>query len=168
MTRIEFEAVDRRQWDRTRRRIREMAERARDVSPAWQAVATWFAEANFEQFLSRGARYRDPWPPLAASTTLEKLARGFPLDPLIRTGDLVQDLTSRPFGVEQITPHEMTVGTAIPYAGFHQRGTSRMPRRVLFDAGQIRREQVATTAIANWIIRGEARVGGRTVLRGAR
>ncbi len=167
-TDIRFEAKDRRQFDRARKRLRDMAERARDVSPAWQELLTWFAEQNFEQWLTRGARYGEAWPPLAASTLEGKLRGGYPLDPLIRTGKLVQDLTSRPLGVEHITPHEMTAGTRIRYAGFHQRGTSRMPQRKLFDPAQIRREQAATTAVGSWIISGRARVGGRTVLRGPR
>jgi hypothetical protein len=70
--------------------------------------------------------------------------------------------------VEHVTPHEMTGGTDIRYAGFHQRGTSRMPRRTLFDPAQIRREQAATTAIYQWIVRGKSKVGGRAVLRGGR
>lgn len=167
-TRIEFEAVDRRQWERMRRGFADMRMRAQDLSPAWEALLTWFSEQNFEQFLTRGARYHTVWPPLAASTTEEKMREGWPLDPLIRTGALARDLTSRPLGVEHISPHEVTGGTNIRYAGFHQRGTARMPQRKLFDPGQIRREQAATTAVANWIVKGRAQVGGRAVLRGGR
>lgn len=167
-TRIDIDVKDRRQWDRVRKQLRDMAARAKDVSPAWQALLTWFGEQNFDQFLTRGARYHTVWPPLAASTQAEKLRQNHPLDPLIRTGDLTRSLTSRPLGVEHVTPHEMVGGTDIRYAGFHQRGTSRMPRRALFDPAQIRREQAATTAVANWILKGQARVGGRSVLRGGR
>jgi hypothetical protein len=106
-TRIDIDVKDRRQWDRVRKQLRDMAARAKDVSPAWQALLTWFGEQNFDQFLTRGGRYHTVWPPLAASTQAEKLRQGHPLDPLIRTGALTRSLTSRPLGVEHVTPHEM-------------------------------------------------------------
>lgn len=166
-TRFELNA-DRAKWMRKRAELRRMALRAKDVSPAWDALLTWFSEQNMEQFLTRGARYNSDWPPLAARTVDEKLRKGFPLDPLIRTGRLAVSLTSRPLGHERITAHEVSGGTDVEYAIFHQRGTSRMPQRRLFDARVIRREQAATTAVANWILRGRAQVGGRARVRGAR
>lgn len=165
-TSINFERSSPEHWRRVHRRLRDMAERAQDASPAWQGLITWFAEQNFEQWLSRGARYHSDWPPLAASTREGKLRAGYPLDPLIRTGRLAVSLSVRPMDVEHVTPHEMVAGTRVPYGRFHQRGTSRMPARQLFSPAQIRREKAATTAIANWIIKGEIKVGGRAVLRG--
>jgi hypothetical protein len=153
------------EFDAAKRKLRAIAMRARDVSPAWQALLTWFSEQEFEQFISRGHRFGSGWAPLAESTLADKFKRGFPLDPLIRTGALAQSLTSRPLGVEHITPHEVIGGTDVDYAIFHQRGTKYMPRRKLFDPAQIRREQAATTAVANWIIHGRQEVGGRRVLR---
>lgn len=159
---------DRQAFDRLARQVREMRERAQDVSPAWDALLTWFAEQNFEQWLGRGARYRRPWAPLAPSTVSEKFRAGLPLHPLIRTGKLVNTLVHRPLGVEHMTGSEVTAGTDVKYAKFHQTGTRYMPQRILFSPGQIRKEQAATTAVANWIISGERRVGGRTVMRGGR
>lgn len=159
---------DRHEFDRVKRMIREMRERAEDVSPAWDALLTWFAEQNFEQWLSRGGRYRTTWAPLAPSTKAEKFRKGLPLHPLIRTGKLVNSLAHRPLKIEHMTGSEVTAGTDVPYAHFHQTGTRYMPRRVLFSPAQIRKEQAATTAVANWIIKGERRVGGRDVLRGGR
>lgn len=163
--RIEY---DRAEFARVKRMVREMRERAEDVSPAWDALLTWFAEQNFEQWLGRGARYRQPWAPLAPSTLSEKFRAGLPLHPLIRTGKMVNSLAHRPLAVEHMTGREVTAGTDVDYAKFHQTGTRYMPRRILFSPLQIRREQAATTAVANWIIKGERRVGGRTVMRGGR
>lgn len=164
---LKFE-FDRAQFDKLTRKVRAMQRRAQDVSPAWEALLDWFVEQNQAQFLTRGGRYRDPWPPLAQSTVDQKFRQGWPLDPLIRTGDLVRSLTHRPLAIEHITGREVRAGTDVSYARFHQTGTRRMPQRILFSPVQIRREQAATTAVANWIINGERRVGGRSVLRGGR
>lgn len=161
-------SVDRAQWQRVASQIRAMRDRAADVSPAWNALIDWFAEQNTKQFTSRGARYVTPWPPLSPSTIAEKKRLGYPVAPLVRTTALRTSLTQRPMGVEHITGREMSAGTDVSYAHFHQTGTRRMPRRQLFSAAQIRREAAATTAVANWIISGERRVGGRTALRGGR
>lgn len=153
-----------------KKRIRGMRERSEDLSPAWEALLDWFADQNTQQFLTRGARYRDPWPPLAAATIAEKERLGYPLDPLVRTGRLRESLTRRPLAVELITPSRVSAGTDVDYAKHHQYGAPRanLPRRALFVPGQIRAEQAATSAVANYIIRGEQRVGGRTVMRGQR
>lgn len=159
---------DKRGFELLARRVREMRERSQDVSPAWEALLDWFAEQNQAQWLTRGSRYRKPWAPLAESTVAEKFRKGWPLDPLIRTGDLVQSLTHRPLGVEHITGRSVSAGTDVSYAKFHQTGTRRMPQRLLFSPSQIRKEEAATSAVANWIVKGERRVGGRTVMRGGR
>lgn len=150
-------------------RIRGMRERAEDLSPAWDALLDWFADENVKQWLSQGARWREPWPPLAASTLREKARLGYPADPLIRTGRLARSLTVRPLAVETITPSRVIAGTNVDYAPHHQYGAPRanLPRRALFVPEQIRAEAAATSVVANWIIRGERRVGGRAVLRAA-
>lgn len=166
---LTLEPVNKAEWNRIARQIKDMRERAQDVSPAWEALLTWFSEQNFQQFLTRGTRWRTPWRPLAASTVAEKARLSLPREPLIRTGRLVHSITLRPLGVEHITGREVSAGTNVPYARFHQTGTRRgLPARPLFSSAQIRREQAATTAVASWIIKGEAKVGGRTVLRGGR
>jgi hypothetical protein len=166
---LTLEAVSVAEWRETARKIRAMADRAQDVSPAWHAVIAWFAEQNRKQFATRGARYVTPWRPLAASTVQQKRRAGFPLDPLVRTTKLRDSLTRRPLGVEHVTGREMTAGTTARYARFHQVGTRRgLPSRPLFSAAQIRREQAVSTAIASWIITGEPKVGARTELRGGR
>lgn len=159
--------VDEAAFQRLTERVRGMRERALDLSPAWDALLTWFSEQNMEQFLTRGNRYKPQWSPLAESTLADKLARGYPLDPLIRTGRLAQDLTSRPLGVESITPTSVSGGTRIFYATFHMSGTRKMPARPMFRPAQIRRENAATSAAGNWIIHGRREVSGRTEIRGA-
>jgi hypothetical protein len=152
---------DRAKLDRKRLALQAMAVRARDVSPAWHALLDWFAEQEMEQFLSRGRRWGDGWAPLAQSTIDGKFRQRYPLDPLIRTGELVGSLTHRPFPVEHITPSEVVAGTDVEHATFHQRGTRFMPARELFDARRIRAEGAATRAVAEWILRGRQAVPTR-------
>lgn len=152
---------DRAAFAELRHRVRGMRERAQDVTPAWDALLDWFAEQERRQWAGRGARWRDPWAPLAPSTLAEKHRLGYPLNPLVRTTRLRTSLTQRPFGVEHMTPHAVTAGTRVTYAKFHQTGTRFMPRRILFSPERIRREEVATRTIANWIIHGRAETGTR-------
>lgn len=139
---------------RARRDLQRMRERAADARPAWDVLLTWWADRNVTHFRNQGKRWRTPWKQLADVTLAEKLRLGYPPDILVRTGALRQSLTVRPLGIERIRPHEMEAGTRTPYAGYHQEGTSRMPARKLVNAAQVRREDVATRALINWIVAG--------------
>lgn len=151
--------------DAVRRRLQEMRERAEDLSPAWEELLDWWAHTNVEQFHSRGARWRTPWPPLAASTRAQKRREGFLADPLVRTTRLRGELTGRPLGVEHIRASEVDAGTDIPYARFHQGGTRRMPPRRLVNNAQIAAEGAAGSVVLSWIMSGEPNVGGTRLER---
>lgn len=135
-------------------RLREIQRRARDVTPAWEALLTWWSDANAEHFASRGRRWADGWEPLAESTVRQKAALGKPLTPLIRFGNLADDLTRRPLGYERITSEAVAAGTRHRAARYHQSGTRRMPRRPLVDGRRVQAEGAATDAVRNWIVNG--------------
>ncbi len=82
------------------------------------------------------------------------------MDILIRTRTLERSLTARPLGIERLAPGSMVIGTRVPYAQFHQRGTSRMPARVLLDAEVISAEGAISSAVASWIFQGEPKIRG--------
>lgn len=145
---------DEKQLRRIRERLEGMQARSKDAAPAWEAVLQWFADRNFQQFLSRGAEYGTRWAPLKPETIAEKARLGYPHDPLIRTGNLVHSITLRPLGIEQISAREMTGGTDVGYAPYQHRGTDRIPARPLFSATEIKASKAVTHAIANWIIDG--------------
>lgn len=157
--------VDRAKLRKRLENVRAMRRRAEDLTPAWDALLTWFSEQVFQQFLTRGGRFGKPWAPLASRTLRDKFKGGYPLDPLIRTGELVQDISSRPLGVENMTPSSVTAGTDVWYGRFHMTGTERMPARPMWDARQIREEQAATSAAYAWIVRAERAVLPREQLR---
>lgn len=145
---------------RLRRQVAVLRERAADVTPAWEAFASWFAEQERIQFFNAGIRWRAPWEPLAASTLAQKRRRGFPPDILVRTGALQRSLSIRPFSIERITPRTMSVGTRISYAHFHQSGTRRMPSRILLSADSVAREGAISSAVSSWIRTGRSHVHG--------
>jgi phage gpG-like protein len=150
---------------KARRELHAMRERVQDVRPAWDVVLTWWAERNVTNFRNAGKRWGAAWRPLAPSTLGEKLRLGYPPDILVRGGDLRRSLTMRPLGVEQLRPHDVEAGTNVSYAGFHQRGTKKMPKRQLVNARAVQREGVVTNALINWIVDGRKSTRSRKVER---
>lgn len=141
-----------------RRKIHAMKERANNLIPAWDELISWFADQERLQFGQRGARWHALWPELAKDTVIDKRALGYTGDILIRETDLLRSLTDRPLSIERVSAREMTAGTRVPYARFHQDGTKRTPRRTLLDAGVIAEEGAASRAVASWIIKGESNI----------
>jgi hypothetical protein len=137
-----------------RRQLQGMRTRTQDLSPAWDALLTWWAQRNVTHFRNRGNRWKTPWKPLAPETVAEKLKLGYPADILVRTGHLRTSLTVRPLGIERLRPHDMEAGTGVRYAHFHQDGTKHMPARPLVNARQVQLEGVSSTAVINWIVSG--------------
>jgi len=152
-------------FDKARHDLHAMRERVQDVRPAWDVVLTWWAERNVTNFRNAGKRWRAAWKPLAPATLGEKLRLGYPPDILVRSGDLRKSLTIRPLGVEMLRPHDVEAGTDVDYAGFHQRGTKRMPRRLLVNARAVQQEGVVTAALINWIVSGKQSTRSRKIER---
>lgn len=88
----------------------------RDFSGLWRRFALTMSKIELERFATEGG---GTWPPLAASTILDKERHGFPEFPLIRTGALYESLTDADQAAV-ITPWTMTWGTDVPYAKYHQ------------------------------------------------
>lgn len=122
MTTITLEFYGDKQIDRTIKRVLDNLE---DATPAWEAMADRFGALETEQFASQGASGSGGWAPLAAATVA---AKGHDTI-LVDTGALRDQLTNRPFGVENIAKDSMEVGSNLPYGGYHQNGTDRMPQR---------------------------------------
>jgi hypothetical protein len=145
---------------RLRRQVDGMRNRAADLTPAWEVFADWFAEQERIQFTASGIRWGAPWKPLAASTLAAKRRRGLPPDILVRTGALERSLRTRPFSIERLAPHTMSLGTRISYAHFHQDGTTQMPDRPLLSARAVAREDAISSAVSSWVYTGRPHVHG--------
>lgn len=153
-------------FDKLRRDLQRMRERSSDLRPAWDALLTWWAARNETNFRNKGKRWKTPWAKLAESTVDDRVRRGYPPhDTLIREGQLRDSLAKRPLGIERLYPHEVTAGTKVPYAHFHQDGTKKMPARKLINARQVSLEGVASTAVINWIVDGRKSTRSKKIER---
>jgi phage gpG-like protein len=103
-----------------------------DATPAFEAMARFqVGTVNARQFKERGTVETGRWAPLSPLYGRWK-ARVRPGKPLmVFDGDLKRSMTVPGKGVYIVRSNMMTVGTAIPYAKYHQKGTPTMPARKL-------------------------------------
>ena len=109
---------------------------AKDLRPAFNEITKDFERQMREVFDSSGAiaGYQQ-WTPLNRAYAAKKQADGYGTKILVRTGQLKTSLTGGGFVgggvgvVRKISKRAMTIGTKVPYAKYHQRGTRKMPKR---------------------------------------
>lgn len=93
-----------------------------DLRPAWKVIHQDFMEIEKAQFESEGARSGEKWAPLNLDYAKRKKPPGMPI--LVRTGVLKSSLTQIGSDHRFVSkPHEMTVGSGVPYGVFHQTGS---------------------------------------------
>lgn len=117
------------------RRLATFGQDISDLSPAWERVGMALLADFAQNFAQEGGLFGriSAWAPLAPGTVRERVRLGYggahPI--LYRTGQLAQSTSQRgtPGNIFDVQPMRLTVGTATPYAQFHQQGTSRMPAR---------------------------------------
>ena len=116
------------------------ADACKNLRPVWDDVYDDFLDREEDVFDSEGGSGSKPremgggawggWAPLSPSYAAQKAAEGFGNRILVRTGRLKASLTSRGAGsVFRSDAKSMAVGTSVPYAGYHQTGTRKMPKR---------------------------------------
>ena len=140
MTDIEWESRGEAAVDSLFMRIRR---RATDMRPIFSGVAEAFADMESRLFASEGSSGGRTWAPLSPSYSAWKVSRGRSGQILVDTGRLRRSLTQRPFGHEVITPQRFEFGTDVPYAVYHQQGTSKMPARPPVQSDEIFESEVA-------------------------
>jgi len=114
--------------------LMRFADRGENMQPALEAIQRDFFDMEQHQFTSQGAFRSGGWAELADSTVAYKERND--LDPriLYATHRLVQSLTGESGeNYAQFTREGVALGSTVPYAGFHQTGTTRMPRRPLLE-----------------------------------
>ena len=113
------------------RGIARFADGVTDYRPIWPVIADDFYAQVQGQFKTEGEQGGERWAPLSENYGRYKEVR-YPGKPILeRTGDLLASLTTatHPSAVHIEARKTLTLGSRIPYAVFHQTGTSKMPRR---------------------------------------
>ena len=105
---------------------------------------------------SKGAGPFPEWAPLAERTLMDKERKGYspPDNPLLRTGDLRNSISSKVDGLEAV------VGSTSEIAPYHEFGTSKMPMRPFIGTAAFRskkkiREILGATAISGFYGKGQ-------------
>lgn len=112
------------------RRFTRFVSALTDTEPLIEELVTYVQDALGRAFDSEGASSGSLWAPLSEAYRLWK-ARHYPgRGILVRTGRLRASLTgSGGDSIRVVAGRRGEVGTNVPYAIFHQGGTSRMPAR---------------------------------------
>lgn len=102
------------------------ADDVKDLSEAFREIAKDFREGERRQFDTSGGYGAGGWRSLSPATVAKKGHARI----LVDTGTLRDSLTGEtPYSIEIVRPLELTVGTKVDYARYHQTGTNRMPAR---------------------------------------
>lgn len=103
-------------------------EGVKDFTEPFKEILEDFREIEKKQFSSEGGYGSGGWKPLAGSTVVDKQRKGYPMDILVRTGDLRDAMTGGKSGYDNVEPMELRI--MMPWYGrFHQKGTSKMSAR---------------------------------------
>lgn len=132
-------------FDRAFNRIDKLS----DLRPLWPEVIATFYDIEFEQFETEGAASGERFDPLSTLYS-EWKEHNYPGQPILQAeGDLMESLTDPEAAGAVLIPREdeLVIGTSVPYARVHQRGSARrnIPARppIRFAEAQRRRMQKA-------------------------
>ena len=102
----------------------------KDLTPFWPTIADDFRELEEKQFDTQGGSGSGGWTALSPAYATWK-ARHYPgKGILVRTGALRSSLTTGGAGhIEKKSADRLEIGTSVPYAIYHQKGTRKMPKR---------------------------------------
>lgn len=112
-----------------RHNIRQMWDRADNFKSVFRWAQRELERANRANFASQGAASGKPWMPLDNEYARWKLANHGALPILVVSGTLKDSLTRLRGAPNEIDKKSAVFGTNVPYAKFHQSGTSKMPQR---------------------------------------
>lgn len=134
--------------------LEQFQENFNNAEPMFEAIGEYQKGIWRDQFAQEGAKTGSQWSALSPGYGAWK-ARHYPGKPILQlSGDLYDSLAKRPFGVDEITDKQAVFGTAVSYAGFHQKGTDKMPARPLVQKPQSRDRLEFAKYLRNWIVKG--------------
>lgn len=111
------------------RGLSRFAEDVKDLREPFREIIQQLYDIERQQFDTEGGR-AESWQPLAPSTVERKERGGFGSKILVRTEAMESSLTGQTTDTRvEVQPLLMRFGTKVPYAGYHQTGTTHMPAR---------------------------------------
>jgi len=124
-----------------------------DATPAFESMAEYQVKTvNARQFREEGSVETGKWSPLSPLYARWK-ARVRPGKPiLVFDGDLKKSLTVPGQGIYIVRHNMMTVGTSVPYAIYHQKGTPMMPARPLLGSPRKADTRQFGKILQRWIV----------------
>lgn len=116
----------------------DIGDALKDFRPVWIRTRQKVYNAIRENFASEGGA-SGQWAALTPAYAKVKQQRWGNKPILQASGRYYKSVTQLGGeGIYEEGPQEMTIGTNVPYAGFHQRGTGKMPARPIeFTPAQI-------------------------------
>jgi len=129
--------------------ISRMIDAVQDLRPFWPAFQDAFFSAELEQFATEGgAGRRGSWAPLSPAYAAWKRSKVGAKPVLQFTGQLMESLTGTSGAtIYEAEPMMLALGSAMPYAHWHQTGTKRMPQRRPIDISAAQEAQYFGRAI---------------------
>jgi phage gpG-like protein len=128
-----------------------------DARPAFEAMAQYQVKTvNARQFREEGSVETGKWSPLSPlyGRWKARVRPGRKL--LVFDGDLKRSMTVPGKGIYIVRSNSMTVGTSVPYAIYHQKGTPTMPARPLIGSPRKQDTRQFGKILQRWIV--ESRV----------
>lgn len=134
-----FDVVGEKQFARAFSRF---GDQIKDFRPLWDKIVGSFRRIEAEQFGSEGGTGSGGWRPLSPQYAAWK-AQHYPGAPiLVRKGALKASLVGiTGYTIDRRTPDSLLIGTSIPYALYHQKGTGRMPARKPIELSMANRDE---------------------------
>lgn len=121
-------------------KIRGIKEKMDDYRPVFHVAKEYLATANASNFATSGGQVGG-WAPYGSWSA----RAGQPVT-MVRSGRLLESLTSLRDTPNEIGRQEATFGTDLKYAKFHQYGTPNMPaREIVFEPVGFRKAMSAVT-----------------------
>lgn len=114
------------------RGIERFADDVKDLRKPFKEIAASFKKIEEKQFGSQGGYGSGGWAALRESTIARKERGGYPMTIMVRSGALRDSLTKGASGaIVEIHPLDLTLGTGLPHAIFHQKGIGVVARPLI-------------------------------------
>jgi len=133
------------EWDISAalRGLNALRDALRDLRPAWPSVLVYLRKATQQTFATQGGRIGEQWTELSTGYAKEK-AKVWPGQPILRASDAMFNSLVGQTGdsVAEMQRDSFAYGTRDRKAKYHQRGTSRMPRRAMLAVTEEDRREI--------------------------